>query len=176
MIKNKTKIIFTILFIVLWLNNTFAYTASDHKEINFNVTSSWTNVYTVPQWKDLIIYRLYSEESNAHLQISNDWINIDSSWYFTKNDIYDINITITDNLYVQDWSSWGNFTIFWYLVDEDEDIQYYINWNPSAWDKHIFNKEDIDYIYTIEMAFFVIVMIWRFYTITLTGTKWPFKI
>lgn len=159
----KTFLNFLILFIWLFIyNNTNAYTSSDHIEINFKTSSSWTEIYSIPPWKDLIIYKISVQDNWSNLRLR------DNGGKKKENQDYDswnhkVEFVFKDNVEVR----WGNFsdvfTIFWYLVSEDEDIQNYIQWDSNAWNKHIFDKEDIDFIYFREFIFFIFLMCVKFF-------------
>jgi len=159
----KTFLNFLILFIWLFIyNNTNAYTSSDHIEIKFKTSSDWTEIYSVPAWKDLIIYKIQSKNNSSNLKLRDNWGDIKEDFNYDKW-ISEVEFTFLDNLEVRWWNYSDVFTVFWYLVSEDEDIQYYIQWDSNAWNKHIFNKEDIDFIYFREFIFFIFLMVIKFF-------------
>lgn len=158
----KTFLNFLLLFIWLFIyNNSYAYVSSETIQINFNTSSTWTELYQVPIWKDLIIYKI-AVENNGNLQLRDNWTIIKEDFDYDQW-VYNTEFIFLDSLEVR-WTGFPRtFTIFWYLVSEDEDIQNYIQWDSNAWNKHIFDKADIDFIYFREFIFFIFLMVIKFF-------------
>lgn len=140
-----------------------AYKASEHIEINFNTETTWTNIYTIPEGKDLVVYKIFWRQANANLKFRDNWWNIKADGDFDEA-IYEIVLTFENNVEVKGIPDAKDFAIFWYLVSEDEDIENYLQWNSTAWNKHIFDKEDIDYIYFREFIIIFFLVIIKFFS------------
>lgn len=164
MMKHILKIISFFLLAFIFTPFSSAYKASEHIEINFKTTETWNSIYTIPDWKDLVIYKFYSKNNNANLKFRDNGGDIKVDWDFLYN-IYDLNITFEDNIEVKWVPKEKDFSIFWYLVDENEDIEYLLQWNADAWNKHIFNKEDIDFIYFREFIIMFFAVVFKFFSV-----------
>ena len=120
-------------------------------DINISLLSSWQYSINTNQW------------TLQYNWITNDCINAINNVVWLSNVIDSNNV----NNIALDVSNTANLEkiilLNWYLVNEDEDIQYYIQWDSNAWNKHIFNKEDIDFIYFREFIFFIFLMIIKFF-------------
>jgi len=163
----KTFLVWVLIYILTPFSS--AYKSEDMISINFEHTANWSNVYNVPAGKDLIINKFYANDLNSELYIRDNWWDILAYWEF-NTDIYQVNIVIKDILEVKTWRFDDNFNIFWYLVNEDESIENYIEWNSNAWNKHIFNKTDIEFIYRWEFVIFFIFTAIKFFSI-IVGRK-----
>lgn len=163
MMKKKIILILFTLFSFFNVNNLFAYNSNEAINIYIEWNNDWTNFYNVPEWKDLIINRIYSNDVNSYISVRNlNWTTLYSRIW--KEEYTGGFISISDELEVMTENANGaRIDIFGYLVSEDEDIQYYLQWDSDAWNKHIFDKEDIDFIYFREFILFIFLMVIKFF-------------
>lgn len=170
MMRTILKIIFIFVMAFLITPFTSAYKAEDYKSFYYEGTNSDTLLYTIPEGKDFILNYIYADNADTwnYLDFKDDGVQI---WLGDivdhKNDI---NIVFRHSIYIKDKLSWNHYTITGFLVSEDEDIQWYIEKNNTAWNKHIFNKEDIDFIYFREFIIMFFLVVLRFLSI-ITGRK-----
>jgi hypothetical protein len=159
-----------ILALFIWITPfSNAYNSEDYFNIYYNWNILWEKIYDVPEWYDLIINFLYTDNKlNSELYIADNYTLLDPNiiawWGFeeAKNEVF---LVIKDSLWLIDSSDSNNYTITGFLVSEDEAIQNYIEWNSTAWTKHIFDKEDIQFIYRREFIIFFILTAIRFISI-----------
>lgn len=158
------KFIAVILMFLYW-NNVNAYTSSELITLYSNSPDTWTSLYEVPEWYDFIINRINSDDLNEIISLrnlTNETLAV-ISW---KNEYLWWHLVIKDELQIisTPWTN-VNIMIFWFLVNEDEDIENYIEGNSNAWSKNIFTKEDIDFIYFREFIFFIFLLLIKFFEI-----------
>ena len=175
MMRNILKIIFAFILVYLFIPFSSAYDSSEIKNIYITWYTGWNSVFTVPEWKDLYLEKIYIYDiwQVHNLQIRNS--TDDPLLYITSEskELNDLDIIITDDLQINQSDSDDIYTIVWFLVSEDENMSYYINWNNTAWSQHIFNKDDIDFIYFREFIIFSFLIIFRFISIIINR---PFNI
>lgn len=162
--KTILKIVWFILLFLIWFNNSYSYTSDELITLYTDSPSVWTSLYIVPEWKDLILNRINSSDSLEEISLR-DWSTGSARVVISKQQEYTWGeLVIKDEVQIIA-SPWSNvdIIIFWYLVSEDESIENYIEWNSSAWNKHIFDKEDIDFIYFREFIFFIFIMVIKFF-------------
>lgn len=164
--KKIILIITIILYIFLWINKSIAYNSEDIINISVTNITSWQNVYTVPDWKDLIIKKIYLDDFHVthYLDIRDNWWNTLLRLKWNEVLLHDnLFVKISDNLELSSNDNNDTYNIFWFLVSEDESVENYIEWNSNAFNKNIFTKKDIDFIYFREFIFFIFVMIFKFF-------------
>lgn len=159
----KSFFLFLALFIVTPFSN--AYNSDGLKTFYVESPDTWTSVYTVPEGKDLIITQINSDDINEEIELRNATGAILASVKW-KTEYLQWYLVITDELQIQS-TPWTNVDImlFWFEVSEDEDVTNYIEWNTTAWNKHIFDKEDIEFIYRREFILFFILTAIKFMSI-----------
>ncbi len=169
------KIIFAFIVVFIFTPFSSAYNSSEIKSFYINWYTGWNSIYTVPEWKDFYLEKIYISDvwQLDNLQIRNG--DTDILLYVTSelNTIDDLNIIITDELQINQSDSTDIYTIIWHLVSEDENMSYFINWNNTAWSQHVFDKKDIDFIYFREFIIFFFLVIFRFISIIINR---PFNI
>lgn len=169
MMKPILKWLFISVLLYLIMPFSSAYNSDDLKTFYTDSPDTWTSLFIVPEWKDLILNRVNSSDINETIQLRN------STWSILatisgKTEYLGWELVIKDDLQIIS-TPWTNVDImlFGYLVSEDEDITNYIQGNSNAWNKHIFNKSDIEFIYRWEFVLFFFltaikfmsVIIWR---------------
>jgi len=144
-----------------------AYNSDDVINIFIDDMNTWTTVYTVPEGKDLYLEKvyIYDEHRSDYLQIRDNGgdvlIQIDGS--LTEHD--DLDIIIKDSLEVIESDKNDQFNLIWFLISEDETLDFHIQWTSNGWNKHIFDKEDIDFIYFREFIIFSFAIVFKFFSI-----------
>lgn len=175
MMKNILKIIFAFILVYLFIPFSSAYNSSEIKTFYISWYTGWNSIFTVPEGKDLYVEKVYINDvwNTDYLELRNStW----STMIHITSDLTildDIDLIITDDLQINMLDSTDIYTIVWFLVSEDENMSYYINWNNSAWSQHIFDKDDIDFIYFREFIIFFFLVIFRFISIIINR---PFNI
>jgi len=165
-----------LLKLLIWLLIAFflapfssAFNSSWIINIFINEPEVWTEVYIVPEGKDLYIEKIYiyDDHKDDNLQLRDGvWdtmILID--WWLIELD--DLDIIIKDSLQVLQSDSADRFNIIWFLVSEDETMNYYIEGSNNSWNKHIFDKKDIDFIYFREFLIFSFMIVIKFFSLLL---------
>lgn len=154
-----------LMFLLLWLYwNTYWYDSNDIKSFYITNITDWSNIYTIPDWKDLLITKIlvYNTWSIENLQIRDFWWNTLMYVNWLINEYNNINILISESLEVKESNSIDNYTIVWILVNEWDDIQSIIN-NSDNWiNKHIFNKETLQEIYQYESIIMIFIIFYNF--------------
>lgn len=161
--KTFLKITWFIILFFTWLCSSFAFTSNELITLYSDSPDTWESLYIVPDWYDLVVNRMKSSDLNEEISLRNStgatlavvsWKEEYLWWELVIKDDLQIISTPATNV---------DILIFWFLVHEDEDIQYYLQWNSNAWNKNIFTKEDIDFIYFREFILFIFVMVMRFF-------------
>jgi len=169
------KILISIIITLLLFNYTNAYNSSDIVNINIDWVTTPTVFFTVPDWKKLLIKKIMT--INIH---PNHYLVIENIWKFSSDiEIYEnINIIINDELELSVSNNDDSFYIFWFLINEDESVDNYVN-NTSVWiNKNIFTKDDINFIYMWEFIFINLIWIYNFFNIITVwwNKKHPIKL
>lgn len=149
-----------MLFFISW--KTFAYTTDDFFNIYYQWNNSRQTIYNVPEWKDLIINFLYTDDiTNSTIFIRDNWSDV-LGWQFTenKNDVF---FVIKDNFEIIDWISTNNYVFTWLLINEWEDINHIINKTEYGINKPIFNEEFIKEIYLYEGVIMLFLLLFKFF-------------
>lgn len=160
---------FFLVIICLFLSfiQTNAYNSEELITLYVEEPTTWTDIYTVPEGKDLVLNRIMSSKDTLELSLRN-WTGGILAKVTWKTEYLGWELVITDNLQVlQVPDTWGEyFMLFGILVNEWADISgtstTFNNWGGGFWNKNIFSKDDIDKIYWYEFIFFVIVWVVRF--------------
>lgn len=162
--KKMKKIILIFLLYFCFIFNTNAINSESIKSFYITNYTTWSNIYNIPEGKDLLITKILSFNSGSidNLQIRNNWGEtlIYINWLI--NEYNDLNILIGDTLEIIQSNSIDNYTIVWLLINEWEDIESIINWNESWINKKIFNKETILEIYLYEGIIMVFIVFYTF--------------
>lgn len=170
MMMNILKIIFVFFIAIYFSPFSYWYKVEDYKSFYVDSRNNqWNTLYTIPEWKDFILNYIYADNTGSnYLEFADNWVNL-GLWDIKehKNEIF---IGFQDTIELR--NNWNNnkYTITWFLVSEDEDIQGYIEKNNSAWNKHIFDKKDIDFIYFREFIIFFFLVVFKFFAI-ITNNK-----
>lgn len=165
MMMNILKIIFVFILAFILTPFSSAYKAEDYKSFYIDAqNTNWETIFIIPEWKDFILNYIYADEVGGNYVEFRDNVTNLGLWDIVdhKNELY---IVFQDDIQIK--NNWPNnrYTITWFLVWEDEDIQWYIEQNNTAWNKHIFNKEDIDFIYFREFIIMFFLVVIRFFSI-----------
>ena len=172
----KTILILLVLISNLVYLGANAYTSEDLITLHIDSPDTWTSLYIVPDWKDLILNRILSSDINEEIEIRNGtWAIL--AHVFRKEEYVWWELVIKDEVQIQSipWTS-VHIMLFWFLVDEDEDIEHYINWTSNTFNKNIFTKDDLDFIYFREFIFFTLLSVFTFFEKVVIGRKSSFKI
>jgi hypothetical protein len=156
----KKIIIITFLLIKLFSFQVLAYDSSDWFNIYYQWNVNWADIYTVPEWKDLLINFLYADDvTNSELFFRDNWVDI-AWWQFVenKNSVF---LVITDLLQLKDGNTNNNYVITWILVNEWDDISNIITWQPE--DQTYFTQEQIATLYQFEVVAVWIMWLYIFY-------------
>lgn len=158
----KKIIILICLFLspVWWL---YAYNSDDIVNISFTWINNISNVYSVPLGKDLLIKEVYVSSDSANIVISNNWFDILAN--IVGSTSYDTNIIIKDNLYIEQNPNTNNiyYTFFWFLVNENDNIENIVNNNDNWFNKNIFTMDSLNEIYMYEFIVLLIIYIIVFF-------------
>ncbi len=159
------KIIFVFVLAFILTPFSSAYKAEDYK--SFYVDSQNNNydlLYTIPEGYDFILNYIYADHTWSNYIDFKDW-GVEIGLWDIKEHKNEIFLAFKEDIEIRNnWNS-NHYTITGFLVWEDEDIQGYIEKNSTAWNKHIFNKEDIDFIYFREFILMFFLVVLRFLSI-----------
>ena len=150
---------------ILFMPISFAY----NKTYSVWVTGSTTraDIYNIPTGKKLLIQKIMVDEYNqSHIWIRDNG-GTDLSYWDMVDHIYSVNLLVEEILQVKTERNGIHITIEGLLLDEDEDESIYVDGEQTAWTKHIFNKEDIDFIYFREFIIMFFLTIGKFFSIVL---------
>lgn len=159
--------VFLIAFcIILSLVQTNAYNSDELITLYVEDPFTWTEVYTVPEWKDLVLNRITASKDTLTLSMRNNtWSVLAKVTWKTEYLWWELIIKDTLQVEQDPDQAWNYFMIFGILVNEWADITWTsttFDWAWWWWNKNIFSKEDIDLIYWYEFIFFVIVWLVKF--------------
>ena len=169
----KTIYIFLMaLFLMPFSSYAILSSENINKTIEFDNIGSET--YTIPEWKDFFIRDITVTHFERNPSITEapikfyDWNTFVYDWLYTlgKETIKDINLIFKDSLIIESTENHLiNVSYNGFLINEDEEIISYLQNNSNAWNKHIFNKEDIDLIYFREFIIFFFLAFFKFISI-----------
>lgn len=155
-----------ILFIFIYVLLIWKVTAYNSNEI-YNTTITWlinwTDIYIVPDWKDLIINKI--QVNNVSYLWSMSIRDNGGNTLINTNNNIDTFINIKNKLEINQTTPSEIYNISGFLVSEDESVENYQQQNATGWTKNIFTKKDIDFIYFREFILFYFLSIIKFFSI-----------
>ena len=168
MMRYILKLFIGLLIALIITPFSSAYNSDELITLYIDDPHTWTSIYTVPEGKDLVLNRILASADNTEFSLRN--ATGATLWKVTGKTEYEgWELVIKDELQVlesnQNPSTWHYFMVFWFLVSEDEDIAPYLDGGVTAWNKHIFDKEDIDFIYFREFIIFSFAILFKFFSI-----------
>jgi len=165
--KNVLKLLAGFFIALILTPFSSAYNSDEIINIYVTGKTSWTEMYVVPEGKDLYLEKVFINDDhlNDYLQIRNDLWPILMNIAGGTNSLDDLDLIIKDNLQVLQNDASDNYTFVWFLVSEDESMTKHIQGTANAWNKHIFDKVDIDFIYFREFIVFSFMIILKFFSI-----------
>jgi len=159
MILKKYIIVLLVFLISFW--KSFAYTTDDYFNIYYQWNAEFQDIYTVPEWKDLIITFLYADDvTNSELFFRDNWIDIAGGQFVDNKNV--INLVVKDLLQLKDGASTNNYVITGVLVNEGQDINAIIDKREDGINKPIFTEYLLLEIYMIEGVIMLFLLLFKF--------------
>lgn len=163
--KNILKVISFFLLVFIWTPFSSAYKAEDYKSFYLDAqNNNWETLLVIPDGKDFIMNYIYADTVGSNYLNFRDDTTEKGLWDIKdhKNEIF---LAFQDTVEVRNNWNQNKYTITGFFVSEDEDIQGYIEGNNTAWNKHIFDKADIDFIYFREFIIMFFLVMFKFFSI-----------
>ena len=157
------KLFIITLFLLCVIPGVNAYTSNEAITLFIESPDVWTSLYTVPDGKDLVINRIYINSTNEVISLRNsNWATLYSRTW--KEEYTGGFIVIYDDLQVlSDPAINSKINLFWYLVNEEDDVEGFIEWNSNAWSKNIFTKDFIKELYLYESIIMLFIILFTFF-------------
>lgn len=160
------RILIFIFCLIIGFWRTFAFDTDSLITLYVDSPVTWTSLYVVPDWYDLILNRIISSDINEEISLR-DW----SSWdprvvISAKTEYVWWELVIKDEVQIiSDPATAVDILVFWYLVLEGSDIQYYINWGiEEGINKPVLSKYFLTnyYIFKLSVSLILLIIVFLF--------------